>query len=166
MSEAAISGPREGVLFDAVLYPHRSLSPFGFRLLMGAVIGVGLAAGIAFFAIGAWPIVGFFGLEFLLLYIAFRASYRRGRLYETVRLTANELEVRRVHPGGEAYRWSFRPPHWLNVHMDDPPRHESTVTLASHGRRVVVGSFLAPEERSDFARALKAALARLNGPPS
>jgi uncharacterized membrane protein len=164
MSEATMPGARGGVLFDAVLYPHRSLSPLGFRLLMGAVIAVGLAAGIAFLSIGAWPVLGFFGLEFLLLYVAFRASYRRGRLYETVRLTADELEVRRVHPGGEAFRWSFRPPHWLSVHMDEPPRHESLVTLASHGRRVVVGSFLSPDERRDFARALEAALARLRRP--
>lgn len=158
-------GARGGVLFDAVLYPHRSLSPRGFRLLMGAVIAVGLAAGIAFLSIGAWPVLGFFGLEFLLLYVAFRSSYRRGRLYETVRLTPDELEVRRVHPGGEALRWSFCPPHWLSVHMDDPPRDESLVTLASHGRRVVVGSFLSPDERRDFAHALEAALARLRAGP-
>jgi len=44
--------------------------------------------------------------------------------------------------------------------MDDPPEHDSQVVLSSHGRSLVVGSFLAPEERAEFARALRAALNR------
>ena len=48
--------------------------------------------------------------------------------------------------------------------MDDPPEHESQLTLASHGRRLVVGAFLTPEERLELARALGAALARLKQP--
>jgi uncharacterized membrane protein len=46
--------------------------------------------------------------------------------------------------------------------MDDPPEHESQVTLTSHGRSLTVGSFLSPEERLDFAKALNDALRRCN----
>ena len=76
----------EPLLFDAVLYPHRSLSPAGFWLIMGAISLVSFTAGIAFLLKGAWPILGFFGLDVLLMYVAFKASYRSGRLHETIRM--------------------------------------------------------------------------------
>ena len=114
---------------------------------------------------GAWPVFGFFGLDVLLIYVAFKASYRSGRMHETLRLTENALTVERVGPGRRHRSWRFQP-YWLRVEMDDPPEHESQLTLASHGRRLVVGAFLAPEERLEVARALGAALGRLRQPPA
>lgn len=145
------------ILFDAVLHPHRSLSPRGFAMLMGAVTAVSLTVGGWFLAQGAWPVFGFFGLDVLLLYAAFRLSYRAGRMHERVRLTDGELEVQRVDHRGGRRCWRFQP-YWLRVAIDDPPEHDSQVVLSSHGRSVVVGSFLTPEERLDFARALRRAL--------
>ena len=55
--------------------------------------------------------------------------------------------------------WRFEP-YWVRVHMDDPPRRDSLLTLASHGRRLAIGLFLTPEERLDVARALQSALRR------
>lgn len=155
--------PGQAVMFRAVLQPNRSLSPRGFRLLMLGMALLSLGLGGVFFLMGAWPIVGFLGLDILLLYVAFRLSYRSGRLYETVELTRESLTVERVEPAGRARRWSFQPA-WLRVRMDDPPRHDSHVTLTSHGRSLVVGSFLSPEERLDFAKALRRALDRARAP--
>jgi uncharacterized membrane protein len=45
--------------------------------------------------------------------------------------------------------------------MDDPPEHDSQLTLRSHGRGLVIGAFLAPEERLDLANALRDALSQL-----
>lgn len=148
------------VVFDAVLTPHRSLSPRGFAILMTAVAGVSFSAGLAFFLIGAWPVMGFFGLDLLLFYWAFRVNYRRGRMYENLRLTREDLTVRRVDHWGAAKTWQFQP-YWLQVLMDDPPRHESQLRLRSHGRAVTVGSFLTPEERLDLAQALRRELDNL-----
>ncbi|HSK38987.1 MAG TPA: DUF2244 domain-containing protein [Arenibaculum sp.] len=152
-----------GILFDAVLHPHRSLSPRGFMVLMGSFSAVSLGVGGWFFLNGAWPVFGFFGLDVLLLYVAFRMSYRAGRMYERVRLTEAELEVQRVDQGGGRRTWIFQP-NWLRVSIDDPPGHDSQVTLSSHGRSLVVGAFLSPEERLDFARALTRALTRWRRP--
>jgi uncharacterized membrane protein len=156
-------GGRGPYLFDAVLYPHRSLGPRGFWLLMGAISLVSFTAGIAFLLRGAWPVFGFFGLDVLLMYWAFKASYRSGRLRETVRLTSDALTVERVSPGGRVQRWSFQP-YWLRVEIDLPARHGSQVVLASHGKRLVVGAFLSPEERGEFAEALREALNRARAP--
>src|SRR5262245_10969759 len=62
----------EATLFSAVITPHRSLSRSGFLLVMLLIGGVSFVGGIVFYAIGAWPIVGFLGLDVLLLYWAFR----------------------------------------------------------------------------------------------
>lgn len=150
------------VVFDAVLEPHASLAPRGFLALMAAISLISFAAGAAFIAIGAWPVFGFFGLDALLLYFAFRLSYRRARRYETLRLTETALTVERVKPDGARESFDFQP-YWLRVVMDDPPRHDSALVLTSHGRSLIVGSFLAPAERLEVARALNAALDRVKG---
>jgi uncharacterized membrane protein len=152
------------VLFDAVLTPHRSLSPLGFLLLMTALVVVSFLAGVFFFLAGAWPVTGFLGLDVLLVYIAFRVSYRRARTYETLHLTRHALTVCRVDPAGNERRWRFTPA-WLQVLMDDPPARAGPLTLRSHGKSLVIGGFLTAEERRGLAEALTAALAEARGVP-
>ena len=152
------------VLFGALLTPHRSLPPRGFLLLMGAVCLVSFIAGLAFFLIGAWPVVGFFGLDVLLIYWAFRVNYARGRMYETLRLTRDDLTVRRVSPKGEVRSWRFQPA-WLQVIMDDPPRPQSQLLLRSHGNSLAIGGFLTPRERLDLARTLRERLGEARRAP-
>ena len=155
----------EAVAFDATLTPHRSLGRLGFALLMGFFAGLSLAIGIGFLMIGAWPVMGFFGLDVALVWLAFRLSYRSGRLREHLRLSEGLLTVRRILPSGRVREWRFQP-YWLRVEMDDPPRHDSRLTLSSHGRRLTVGDFLTVPERHEVARALRVALDRLRCLPS
>lgn len=149
----------DSVIFDAVLTPHRSLSKRGFTVLMVCIAGVSFGVGLGFFLMGAWPIVGFFGLDVLLIYGAFKLNFRSARLYETVTLTSDKLTVERVSPRGDAQRWQFQPA-WLKVFMDDPPEHDSQLTLRSHGRDLRIGTFLTPEERLELAQALRGALGK------
>lgn len=153
----------ERVHFDAVLNPHRSLGPRGFLILMLAVGGVSFVAGVVFLLMGAWPVVGFFGLDVLLIYVAFKLNYRSGRLVEAVRLTDSQLHIRRILPNGRTREWSFEP-YWVRVEMDDPPEHASQLTLRARGRGLTIGAFLTPEERLQLARALVEALGRWKAP--
>src|ERR1700741_5435615 len=86
--------------FRAVLTPHRSLGPKGFLALMIAFGAVSFVTGMLFLVMGAWPVLGFFGLDVLLVYVAFRLNYRSGRLYETLDLTPASLVLTRMHPSG------------------------------------------------------------------
>ena len=160
--ESILTGADGPVLFGAELQPHRSLSGPAFAVLMGVTGAIAIALGVAFVLVGAWPIFGFFGLDVLLLYVAFRINYRRARLVERLRLTPGDLTVERVSHRGARETWRFQP-YWLRVTMDDPPRHDSALTLSSHGRSLVIGAFLTPEERLEVADALRAALARVRG---
>jgi len=150
------SAPR--FLFDAVLRPNRSLGHREFRVMMIVVSIVSLVVGGAFLFAGAWPVFGFFGVDVLLLYWAFRASYRSGQAYETLQLTPDALIVRRVGPdGAPAGEWVFQPG-WLKIRIDRPPTDRSQLVLSSHGRSLAVGTFLTPGERVEVADALEAAL--------
>src|SRR5690606_21577352 len=153
---AEAAGPVDGTLFDAVLTPHRSLSPSGFVVLMSLIAAVGFGIGIAFITIGAWPVFGFCGAEVALIWLCFRLSYRSGRTWERVRLTAESLTVERHQIDGSWHEWRFQP-YWLRVLMDDPPQHESRLVLTSHAESLDIGSFLTPEERLDLAKALRRA---------
>ena len=95
---------RPPALFDAVLYPNRSLGRFGFHLLMAAIVLVSAAIGAAFVLAGAWPVTGFLGADVLLLYLAFRWNYRQGRRAEFIRLDGADL----VRAAGRAERPSAR----------------------------------------------------------
>lgn len=155
---------QEPVFFDAVMTPNRSLSRQHFRWLMAALVALWTIVGLAFLSAGAWPIFGFFGLDVLILYWAFKANYRSGRMQERLVLTPSALEIVETRPGGYERRWSFQP-YWLQVSMDDPPEHHSKLMLRSHGNAVSVGEFLTPGERLEVAHALRNALHRLRTAP-
>lgn len=140
--------------FDAVLYPNRSLGPAGFHLLMAAIVLVSAAIGAGFVLVGAWPVTGFLGLDVVLLYLAFRWSYREARRAEFIRLDQDGLTVRRIGPAGEAREWRLEP-YWVRVAIDDP---DSRLVLSARGHHLAIGAFLTADERLELARALRTAL--------
>ncbi len=146
-------------LFDAVLYPNRSLPNAGFIAVMAVVATANFFFGVYFYAIGAWPVIGFCGLDVFAVWLAFKISYRQGRLRERVRVTAGEMWVARVLPSGHETRWRLQP-YWTRVAIDRPVRHESQVRVNSKGGTLILGAFLSPDERGRFAEALSAALRR------
>ncbi|MEO1014651.1 MAG: DUF2244 domain-containing protein [Pseudomonadota bacterium] len=147
----------EGV-FEALLQPNRSLPPAGFGLVMAVVIGVNLTLGLYFSSIGAWPVIGFCGLDIFLVWLAFKVSYRQGRLHERVRVTADEMLISRVLPSGHESRWRLQP-YWTDVTVVGAGSHEAQVRVRSRGRTLILGAFLAPKERVAFGEALRAAIA-------
>jgi uncharacterized membrane protein len=149
--------------FSALLTPHRSLGPKGFMVLMGAVCTVSFGTGLLFYMIGAWPVIGFMGLDVALIYIAFKLNFRALRLYETVDLTPDALTVTRVQPSGQTQMWSFNP-YWVRVKVEERIGRSTELTIASHGKRLVFASFLTDGEREDFAAALGRALSAAKSP--
>jgi uncharacterized membrane protein len=150
--------PPEPELFSALLTPHRSLNRTGFLVLMAFLSVVSFGAGVAFWMMGAWPVFGFFGLDILLVYWAFKVNFRRGKATEEISVTSSELRVRRVSHRGHVVEWVLNP---LWVRLDQKTHAEFGIEklyLVSRGRRVSVASFLGPDEKASFAKALLAAL--------
>jgi uncharacterized membrane protein len=153
-------------LFSALLTPHRSLNRTGFLVLMAFVSVVSFAAGLAFLLMGAWPVLGFFGLDVLAIYWAFRVNFLRAKASEEISVTPSELRVRRVSHRGHVVEWVLNP---LWVQLDQKTHAEFGIEklyLVSKGRRVSIASFLGPDEKASFAKALLAALQAARRGPS
>jgi uncharacterized membrane protein len=150
--------PPEPKLFSARLTPHRSLNRTGFVVLMAFLSAVSFVAGVAFWMMGAWPVFGFFGLDVLVIYWAFRINFRDAKATEDIVVTPTELRVRRVSHRGHVVEWVLNP---LWVQFEQKSHAEFGIEklyLVSRGRRVSIGSFLGPDEKASFAKALMAAL--------
>jgi uncharacterized membrane protein len=107
---------------------------------------------------GAWPVLGFFGLDVLVICWAFRANFRSADATEDIVMTPSELRVRRVSHRGHLTEWSFNPL-WVQLEQTgDPDFGIEHLYLVSRGRRLVIGHFLGPEEKVSFAKALLTAL--------
>src|SRR3569832_231017 len=148
----------EAELFSATLTPHRSLNRTGFLVVMAFVSVVSFAAGVVFLMMGAWPVLGFFGLDVLAIYWAFRVSFRRAKASEEIRVTPSELYVRRTSHRGHVMEFRFNP---LWVQLDRKTHAEFGIErlyLISKGRRVAIASFLGAAEKESFSNALVAAL--------
>ncbi len=147
------------IVFERVLLPHRSLPPRGFHILMLLLGVMSLAVGIGFVLIGAWPICGFFGLDVAALYLAFRLSYRSARRREILRLAGDDFTVERVDIYGKRRLWRFQP-FWLRIVLEERPDRSNRLSLASHGRSLVIADFLGAPMRRELAASLSAALSR------
>jgi uncharacterized membrane protein len=160
-SEAMTSDGRERPVFAAVIRPHRSLGPGGFRILMAVCAVVAGLAAIRVAALGLWPVSGFFLLDVLALYIAFRISYRRANSAEELVLTPIELLFRRVSHRGQTSEWRLNPL-WTRLDRDtDEEFGLQRLTLVSRGERILIARELSPGEREHLADEFGRALAQV-----
>jgi uncharacterized membrane protein len=128
--------------------------------------GLSFVAGTAFLLLGAWPVFGFFGLDVVLVYWAFRANYRAAAAFEEVTITTSELRVRQVSHRGKASEWSFNP---LWVRLEREGNEEfglERLFVVSRGRRLPIASLLGPKEKESFAAALGAAISEAKRGPT
>jgi uncharacterized membrane protein len=165
-ADAAPATPDEPKIFSAIITPHRSLTPRGFLIFMLAIGGLSFISGMSFLLRGAWPVFGFFGLDVLLVYWAFRANFRAARAYEEVTVTASELTVRKVSHRGGVREWTLNP---LWVRLERIVHEEFGVErlfLVSRGQRLTIAGFLGPAEKASFAHALSNALGEAKRGPT
>ena len=111
------SGNLDDPLFSATLVPHRSLGRRGFLVLMAVIAGLWFATGVFFLILGAWPVLGFVGLDFLAILVAFGLNYRSARAYEEIEVSRASLVVRKVTPGGRAQELRFNP-RWARLEVE------------------------------------------------
>jgi uncharacterized membrane protein len=148
----------EAQILSARLTPHRSLNRTGFLAVMLFLSVVSFVTGIAFLMMGAWPVLGFFGLDVLVIWWAFKVNFRAARASEEIVVTATELRVRRVSHRGQVAEWTFNPL-WVRLDQEvDEDFGLEHLYLISRGRRIQIAGFLGPEEKASFYKALVEAL--------
>jgi uncharacterized membrane protein len=146
------------VYMDAELRPNRSLSAHGFRIVMLSMAAMSFFAGLGFLSIGAWPVFGFFGLDVVLVYLAFKVNFKSGeRERETIRVTAKDVAISRTCYRGQTGWWHVSPA-FARVDVEHVNDYEAHVRLTAGGTSVPLATCLSPPERLAFADALKSAL--------
>jgi uncharacterized membrane protein len=149
----------EAKTWRATLTPHRSLNARGFTLLMVIFGAICMGVGIAFYAMGAWPVMGFMGLDVALVWLAFKLNFRSGDRAEHIEVTDREVTVQRVVRSRPFAPMRFVRT-WVRVELerDEPRDLIGRLLIRFKGSAIEIASFLSPAEREDFAKALQHAL--------
>lgn len=150
-------------MFQAVVVPHRSLSPLGLKILLGCIAGAVSVTASVFVWLGAWPVVGFSGLEVGLAALLLRINARAVRSSEMLVLTGEALVITRTDVQGRKTEVRLEPT-WLRVHLEDRPGRVPRLSLRSFGRETEIAAQLGEEPKRDLARALEEALAGWRSP--
>ncbi len=143
-----------------ILTPNRSLGHRGFFTLMALIGSISFIAGMVFISVGAWPVVGFFGLDILLIYWAFKQNYRSGMAREIIELDEKTLKITRINPAGRSKNWRFDR-YWVRVEHSVDLEEEfdnQPLILTSHGRALEIAGFLSRDEKIEFSKFLRDAL--------
>jgi uncharacterized membrane protein len=150
-------------LFEAMIVPHRSLSPRALGVLLGVIAVLCCATTGAVLWSGAWPVGGFTGAELLLAALLFRLNARGVREAELLLLSERSLRIVRTDAKG-GRRERVLPPAWLNVRLLERAGRVPLLTLVARGFNEEVGRCLGEAEKRDLAAALDAALHRWRNP--
>ena len=159
-----LSSPQKPKFIQVLtIWPHRSLSNRGFTIVMSVLASLAICIGVGFFMLGAWPVIGFLGLEVLIVWGAFKLNYRAAKQHQKLTATEHELIVENVAPTGKTDIVCMSTD-WLRVEVTPkaPPemsaRYRQRIFVTSHGRRAEIGSFLHPVETPGLATELSTML--------
>jgi len=149
-------------LFSAKLTPHHSLSPRGMRIVIALVAGLAALPGIIFFAMGAWPVLGFMGLDVIGIAWALSAS-RKGHARQLVTLWSDRLTVVTTDMRGTETTNNYQPRAVRLLIDRDFDERTTALRLRSAQGELELGAFLSLDERSSFAKAFGSALRKARG---
>ena len=139
---------------DIKVYPNQSLTYKGLFFLMLFITIPASYIGISFYFMGAWPVLGFMGLEIILIYIAFKILFKRSESYEHILLDRTKLKIFYNNKNKTLKEIELEPT-WLQVKIEDIYKNKGVLTLSSHGKKIVLGNFLVPEERLKLAKEIR-----------
>jgi uncharacterized membrane protein len=161
---SSATAPPDAVLFEAVCTPACSLGPRGMGILCAGLLTGAAATGGLFLALGAWPILGFTGLEVAIV-LGLLAAHRRGsgRAMEVLILTGRRLTIHRTDTKGRREEVSLDP-YWARLRLEERPGRVSLLVLCQRDRMVEIGRLLGDEQKRNLAGALEDALRRWREP--
>lgn len=147
------------IYFDATLKPNVALSPRAFMIIMGLVGAMSFLGGMLFLSMGAFPVIGWFGLDALAIWFAFRKNFQNLKEETSVRITAEDITLEHSRPGHELKRVSL-PTAFTRLSLVYPDRRPSEIRLAHGQLAYVIGRFLTPRERKSLHQAMQLAITK------
>lgn len=148
--------------FEAVITPHRSLGPRGLRWVIGFLATLSALVSTGLWLAGAWPVIGFTGLEVVLaVCLLLRHAAVRGES-EVLLLSDDGLRIVKTRRGVRSER--ALPVGWLRATLEERAGRAPALMLRSRRFAVEVATSLGEEEKRDLAVSLRAALHRQHNP--
>lgn len=133
--------------------------PTAFKWLLVAFAALCLTVAGIFAALGAGPVLGFAGLELIILFVLLRTSFRRASTEEDVSVAGDATIVQRAGGPQGRYVVARLQSYWLRV---EPSRYGAQgIVLRSRGTKVSVGVGLPANEVRDLTAAMHGALHRV-----
>ena len=100
--------------FDVALLPDIVGRLSAVRWLLLCFGGICLALGLVFMFLGATPVLGFMGLEVLLLFVVYRSCVRSANMFERLYLTGRDLVFYKIDRNGNIMMLSLNH-YWARV---------------------------------------------------
>ena len=150
-------------LLSLTLWPHRSMDKKTFYNIMIVLCGAMMIPIIPFIGKkGIFLVLLFYSVTLLLLFFFIMLNYRAGKLYESIKIWPNLIEVRRFEVNGKDKNWCSNP-YWTKVKLyEKSQKVENYLTLRGGGREVEIGSFLAPNERLEVKNKIESIIKDIN----
>lgn len=150
-------------LFAAELTPHRSLTRRGMRIVIVLVAALAALPGIIFFVLGAWPVVGFMGLDVIAIAFALRTAMRREKRRQQLTLWSDRLELVATDIKGAVAKTQFNPQSVRLVIDRDFNERTTALKLRTAKGETEIGAFLTQDDKSSLAKAFGTALRKARG---
>ncbi len=150
-------------VFEAAIVPHRSLSRLGRAALLTAIGLLCAVTAALFVRLGAWPIGGFAGAEWMLAAVLLRLHTRAARSSELLLLRPSALRILRTSANGRREEHVLQPA-WLHLTLEDQAGRAPRLMLRARGASQEIARSLGEVEKRDLAAALEQALDRLRNP--
>jgi uncharacterized membrane protein len=147
-------------VWSTILTPHRSLNSLGLKVVLTAVVISNLLIAMAFWALKAWPVFLFLGLDVALIFWAFVANNKSAKRSEQIEVIGEEVVLtRRNRLGSREIKFNRR---WVRVLLEYDEAREliGRLFFVTSGKRTEIASFLGADERKSLAQELKGAIIR------
>lgn len=149
-------------IITITLWPYRSLGSRGYLYLMIGFVGLIFILSLLFYSLGAWPVIGFLGIEIGLVWLVFRMNYNAGRNFEQISITPDTTSIEKVSWRGNNHYLKITSP-WVTARCIKRDGSPDKLILQYHSEQLEIGSFLPPREKSSLADALNESFERMRG---
>ncbi len=149
------------LLLNIILIPNRSLTRIMFFTILGILLFISISMGIFFYSIGAWPVIGFFGLDIIIFLIVFFWHNQSLKICEKIILNNKEMIIKKTKPFRKDLIVKFSPPNWINVTLKKSIYNKTRLVIHSHGSAIFVGDFLTKTEKKNLAQSLNNEISKL-----
>jgi uncharacterized membrane protein len=139
--------PSEPEANTLTLWPHRSLTPKGFVVFIGATAAMFALPLLAILGSRVlWGVLPFIVVVVVGVWFALKRNWRAGEIIERLTLTVDRADLIRHDMAGER-RWTDNP-YWVTVRLHPTggpvPNY---LTMRGRTREVEIGAFLSADER-------------------